>query len=322
VNKLIRQVVTGTIVLAGMGTIVIGQALESEAFALEEDFRYEIVTNESGQQFLADSYFDRGWIIGNGSYPGFPTQPPQPPNSDDPEYERKQQEYQRKQREYDNYQAYAAIFGWQLNNADELSNNPYLNASFLAGAFYEPDVTISAWAISPIVALENGAELSFDTRQLAYRFGDEPESVYPNRLEVRYNTTGSCRVNDSSSPECEGSSGGTRELNDALTVGDFTYQFLNNNGTPLVINPDLVPDGYPNVWTRFTGRISGLTQPTFGRIGFRYFVPEAGLNQTNASNIGIDNIRYQTPVPTPALLPGLFAIGWKTWRKRKYQAIA
>jgi probable HAF family extracellular repeat protein len=28
------------------------------------------------------------------------------------------------------------------------------------------------------------------------------------------------------------------------------------------------------------------------------------------------------PVPTPALLPGLLAIGWKTWRKRKQQAIA
>jgi hypothetical protein len=109
-----------------------------------------------------------------------------------------------------------------------------------------------------------------------------------------------------------------------LAVGDFTYQFLNNDGTPLVINPDLASDGpnsYPNTWTRYTGRISGLTQPTTGRIGFRYFVSKAGLNQANSSYIGIDNISYQTPVPTPALLPGLLAIGWKTWRKRKQQAI-
>jgi hypothetical protein len=269
-NKLGRRFLMGSIALAGMGTIVLGQALEAKAFLLEEDFRYEIGTNESGQQFLADSYFNRGWIVSNGSYPSFPTQPPNP---DDPEYARKQ-------REYDNYQAFAAIFGWQLNDADGLSNNPYLNASFAAGAFYEPDVTISAWAVSPVVALENGAELSFDTRQLAYRFEDEPNAAYPNRLEVRYNTTGSCPAN----PDCVDSNSSTRELNDALTVGDFTYQFLNNDGTPLVINPDLTPDGYPNAWTRFTGRISGLTQPTTGRIGFRYFVPKAGLDQTNASS--------------------------------------
>jgi hypothetical protein len=144
VNKLIRQVFTGTIVLVGMSTIVLGQALEAKAFLLEEDFRYEIGTDG----FLANSYFNRGWIIANSSYPSFP-ESPQMPN-------------------YDIYQAYASIFGWDLKDADVLSNNPYLSSGFLAGAFYEPDVTISAWAVSPVVALENGAELSFETRQLAY----------------------------------------------------------------------------------------------------------------------------------------------------------
>jgi hypothetical protein len=63
-----------------------------------------------------------------------------------------------------------------------------------------------------------------------------------------------------------------------------------------VINPDLTLEDYPDSWTRFTGRISGLTQPASGRIGLRYFVPEASyLSQSNASYLGIDNFRYQSP---------------------------
>jgi hypothetical protein len=322
VSKLIRRILTGTIVLAGMGAIVFGQGLEAKAFLLEEDFSYEIVTDESGQQFFANSMFDRGWTIENASYPALPGSPPTSPQENDPDYATKIKEYNRKRQEYDFYQSYGAKFGWTLNGGpgDGIStDNTYLATGFLAGALFEPDVTISTWAISPVVALENGAELSFNTRQQAYRFSDKPDAVYPNRLEVRYNTTGSC---SSASFECSSADGGIRELYEALNLGDFTYQFLNDDGTPLVINPDLEINGYPNKWMRVTGRISGLTQPASGRIGFHYFVPEASLSQNNASYIGIDNIRYQTPVPTPALLPGLLAIAWKNRRKRKHQAIA
>jgi hypothetical protein len=44
--------------------------------------------------------------------------------------------------------------------------------------------------------------------------------------------------------------------------------------------------------------------------------------KSTASNIGQKITYYYTPVPTPALLPGLLAIAWKNRRKRKHQAIA
>jgi hypothetical protein len=272
VSKLIRRILTGTIVLAGMGAIVIGTASNARAFVIENDFALD-----NGKPT---------WR-GNASAPA----------STQPGWE----------------------YGWVWMDYGEESGNTYLASGLEAGDYEKPNVTLSTWFIThQIVPLENGAEISFDTKQLF------PELLRPNRLEVRYNITGSCRFQDEQPADCEDTKADgiqTHEL--AATVGDFTYQFLKDDGTPLVINPDLTPEGYPNSWTRFTGRISGLTQPAFGRIGFRYFVPEASyVSQNNASYVGIDNFRYQTPVPTPALLPGLLAIAWKNRRKRKHQAIA
>jgi hypothetical protein len=274
VNKLIRRVLTGAIVLSGMGTIVVGTASTASAFIIENDF-----TLNNGKFILR----------GNASAPA----------STQPEWE----------------------FGWVWQDDTEIPDNTFLASGLEAGDYNQPDVTLSTWFITnEIVPLENGAEISFDTKQLI------PEALRPNRLEVRYNITDSCRYQDEQPADCEsGAPVGILTPELAATVGDFTYQFLKDDGTPLVINPDLTPEAYPNTWTRFTGRISGLTQPASGRIGFRYFVPEAALSQSNASYIGIDNFKYQTPpegVPTPAMLPGLLALGWKTWRKRKHQAIA
>jgi hypothetical protein len=304
VNKLVRQVLTGTIVLVGMGTIVLSFTGAAKAFVLEDDF-----------QSTAD--IASLWWKGNSSTPSLPTEAPTAPLEGDPDYDIKKERYDIEKAYYDWYQARGLYAGWAYNKEpiDDPTANGFWFSGFTAGPAYEPDVTINTWFISPIVPLENGSEISFDTRQL------QPDIA--NRLEVRYNITGSCRFQDEQPPECidrEGDGLVTPEL--AITVGDFIYQFLNEDGTPLVVNPELQPNGYPNEWTRFTGRINGLTQPTSGRLAFRYFVPEASFSQINGSVIGIDNVRYQTPVPTPALLPGLFAISWKTWRKRKHQAIA
>jgi hypothetical protein len=273
VNKLTRQILTGTIVFAGMGTIVLGSASTARSFVIENDF-----TLNNGKFILR----------GNASSPA----------STQPEWE----------------------FGWVWQDDTEISGNTFLASGLEAGDYNQPDVTLSTWFITnEIVPLENGAEISFDTKQLI------PEALRPNRLEVRYNITSSCRFQDEQPANCgDVAPDGLLTPELAATVGDFTYQFLKDDGTPLVINPDLIPEAYPNTWTRFTGRISGLTQPASGRIGFRYFVPKAALSQSNASYIGIDNFKYQTPpesVPTPAMLPGLFVIGYKTWRKRKHQAI-
>jgi hypothetical protein len=269
VNKLIRRVLTGTIVLVGMSAIIVGTSSTARAFVLENDF---------------DG--DNAWLVANGSSPV----------STDPNWE----------------------FGWfRTYDPDENPDNTFLYSGIEAGDYSKPDVTLNTWFITKeIVPLENGAEISFDTKQFL------PEYLRPNRLEVRYNITGSCRLQDDQPAACEDvKADGLQTPELAATVGDFTYQFLQDDGTPLVINPGLKPEAYPNAWTRFTGRVSGLTQPASGRIGFRYFVPKASLSQSNASYIGIDNLRYETPVPTPALLPGLFAIGCKSWRKRKHQTI-
>jgi hypothetical protein len=272
VNKLIRRVLTGTIVLAGMGAIVAGTASAARAFTLKNDF-----DPNNGKPF---------WM-GNASAPA----------STQPDWK----------------------YGWVSTYDAETPDNIYLISGLEAGDYDKPNVTLSTWLFTTeIVPLENGAEISFDTKQLL------PEYLRPNRLEVRYNITGSCRFQDDQPADCKAAQADGLQTHEfAATVGDFTYQFLKDDGTPLVINPDLTPEAYPNTWTRFTGRISGLTQPASGRIGFRYFVPQAALSQSNASYIGIDNFKYQTPpqgVPTPAMLPGLLALGWKTWRK--HQAIA
>jgi hypothetical protein len=322
VSKLIRRILTGTIVLTGMGAIVLSSTDAAKAFVLEDDFESTADTAPS-------------WFLGNSSAPSLLSvkapKAPKAPEEGDPNYDIEKAKYDIEKAKYDiekaKYDWYKAnglyngwgyakeIVGEPQENPDNNIINSFWLTSFAAGATFEPNVTISTWFISPIVTLENGAAISFDTKQF--------QPGIANRLEVRYNLTGSCRSQDQDPAECAPrDADGLLTLADAETVGDFTYQFLKDDGTPLVINPDLEPNGYFNEWTRFTGRINGLTQPTSGRLAFRYFVTEAGYYETNSSAIGIDNIRYQTPVPTPALLPGLLAIAYKNHRKRKHQAIA
>jgi hypothetical protein len=263
-----------------MGAIVVGTASTARAFVIENDF-------DSGKVF---------WT-GNASAPA----------STDSEWQ------------------YGWVSRYEPGTPATLTtpatpDNIFLFSGIEAGDYNQPNVTLSTWFVtSEIVPLENGAEISFDTKQFF-----PTELPRPNRLEVRYNITGSCRFQDDQPADCKDTKAdGIQTHEVAATVGDFTYQFLKDDGTPLVINPDLTLKDYPNSWTRFTGRISGLTQPASGRIGFHYFVPKASYSeQSNASYIGIDNFHYQTPVPTPALLPGLLAIAWKNRRKRKHQAIA
>jgi probable HAF family extracellular repeat protein len=47
-----------------------------------------------------------------------------------------------------------------------------------------------------------------------------------------------------------------------------------------------------------------------------------GINPDGNTEAWLAELDAPESVPTPALLPGLFAIGWKTWRKRKHQTIA
>lgn len=128
--------------------------------------------------------------------------------------------------------------------------------------------TISTWAMSPVINMQNGDTYSFYTRTV-----DAP--AFPDRLEVRRSGAGAS----------------TNVGATANDVGDFTNLLQS-------VNPGLTVTGYPNVWTQFSGTISGLAGPTSGRLAFRYFVTAGGPSGANSDYIGIDNFRY-TPIPEP-----------------------
>lgn len=124
--------------------------------------------------------------------------------------------------------------------------------------------TISNWLLTPELALKNGDQIKFWTRTAG-------TGAFPDRLEVRLSTSGA----------------GTNVGADVNSVGTFTTVLL-------TVNPNLVAGagGYPTVFTQFTATISGLGAPTTGRVGFRYFVTDAGLNGANSNLIGIDTFEY------------------------------
>ena len=133
--------------------------------------------------------------------------------------------------------------------------------------------TISNWLLTPPVALQNGATMTFYTRTV-----DAP--MFPDRLQVRMSTNGAS------------SNVGTT----ATDVGDFTTLLLD-------INPTYTTTGYPNVWTQFTVTVSGVPSPTTGRLAFRYFVENGGPTGANSDYIGIDTFQFNGacgPTPTPS----------------------
>jgi hypothetical protein len=143
-------------------------------------------------------------------------------------------------------------------------------ATSYAGANYNNTTgagNISDWLITPTLIFNNGDSLSFYTRTV-----DTP--TFADNLEVRFSDVGGTNV------------GGT-----AASVGDFTTLLLS-------VNPGLSSAGYPNTWTEYTATISGLSGPTSGAIGFRYFVTNGGPSGSNSDYIGIDTVTI-TAVPEP-----------------------
>ncbi|MEP7339944.1 MAG: choice-of-anchor J domain-containing protein [Acidobacteriota bacterium] len=136
---------------------------------------------------------------------------------------------------------------------------------------------ISNWLLTPEIGLKNGDVIKFWSRKPAVT------TDFPDRLEVRMSTAGaSTNVGASDT-----------------SVGDFTTLLLS-------INPTLTTGVYPQVWTQFTVTISGLGAATTGRVGFRYFVTNGGLNGANSDYIGIDTFEY-APVLSQAVIMGTSA---------------
>ncbi|WP_049793305.1 choice-of-anchor J domain-containing protein [Conexibacter woesei] len=132
--------------------------------------------------------------------------------------------------------------------------------------------TISNWLITPqITTLSDGDDVSFYTRTAA----DATE--YPDRLEVRVATGGTC------------SPGAT-----ATGLGDFTTLLLS-------VNPSLSTGVYPRAWTRYDVTLRGLPAGTStGCIAFRYHVTSSGPVGSNGNYIGIDTFSFVDDVTPPA----------------------
>ena len=142
-------------------------------------------------------------------------------------------------------------------------------SSFFAANFEDGDgvATISDWLITPRqTSLSSTDVLEFWTRTYTYA---PDKNVYPDRLEVRMSTNGSCNP------------GATAD-----GVGDFTTVL----GT---INPTLADDGYPRAWTKYSMPLVGLgTTNVSGCVAFRYFVTEGGPGGGNSNYIGLDSVAF------------------------------
>ncbi len=130
--------------------------------------------------------------------------------------------------------------------------------------------TISNWLFTPTRTFNNGDIITFYSKTVL------SSPMFPDRLEVRMSQAGnSLDVGNSST-----------------SVGDFTNVLL-------TINPNLTNIDYPTNWTQYIITISGLSGPTNGRIAFRYFVTDGGINGINSNYIGIDTYTYYSVAASP-----------------------
>jgi len=120
--------------------------------------------------------------------------------------------------------------------------------------------TISTWLLSPVLTLADATTVSFYTRTIA-------SSQWPDRLEVRLSLAGSS----------------TDVGTTATSVGTFTMLLAE-------INPNLAGGGYPTTWTQYQLPLIGVGAPQQGRLAFRYFVTDGGINGANSNYIGIDSL--------------------------------
>ena len=123
--------------------------------------------------------------------------------------------------------------------------------------------TISNWLLSPSITINNGDTFSFFTRK-------NNNSIHPDRLEIRLS-----------------------EMNESTNIGNYIAETGDFKKILLTINPNLSTTGYPTSWQKYTVTIEGLTKTIKGRIGFRYFAENAGIEAKNGDYIGIDSFEYK-----------------------------
>jgi len=151
---------------------------------------------------------------------------------------------------------------WFAGNPNQFP--PQASAGYIAANVNSTETggTISNWMMTPARVMTNGDTLQFWTRSM-------PGTTFPDRLQVRMSTAGTS----------------TNVGSSATSVGDFTTLLLD-------INPNYITGGYPEAWQQYLVTVSGLSAPTQGRFGFRYFVENGGPGAPRSTYIGIDELDF------------------------------
>jgi len=184
---------------------------------------------------------------------------------------------------------------WQ--NPTSVSGIPFISYSGTGTGYLWADYfstssavgTISNWAVSPEIKMQNGDKIIFYTRGELAQYQPTPTSPiittdFVNRLQVRINKTTSLNCGDGTDP-----GDFTTPL---LDINPFYNEFiLESFNDPADPRHNEALQAYPHVWTRFEATVIGLSEPTKGRFAFRYFIEEAG-NNGRGTSIGIDSVAY------------------------------
>jgi hypothetical protein len=216
--------------------------------------------------------------------------PPVPDQSFVEEFDTAQNAYNRGWR-FINRSELIGRTNWQ--NPTILTGIPFISYSGTGNGYLWADyqstsgaaVTISNWAVSPELIMQNGDKIVFYTRTELLFFNND-STDFVNRMQVRLNKTTSLNCGD-------GTDHGDFTV-PLLDINPFYYEFLksayNNPANPLY---QQARQAYPHVWTRFEATVVGLNGPTKGRFAFRYFTEGAG-NNGRGSSIGVDAVSYVT----------------------------
>jgi hypothetical protein len=142
--------------------------------------------------------------------------------------------------------------------------------------------TISNWLITPILNLQNGDVVTFYSR----KGGDGTGPIYPDRMEMRLNTTNTAAAGNPVGP---------------TGVGAFTTMAVS-------INPNLTTSDYPFVWTQYSYTMTGLTGVVPCKVGFRYFVTDGGPGGNNSDIIGLDTFSVDRTLGTADFFKSNFTV--------------
>src|SRR5471032_560205 len=179
------------------------------------------------------------------------------------------------------FQGHPAAFSAQQGAATS-----YIGADWESG---KDVAAISNWLILPTSTYHNGDTLSFYTRTVE-------NSIFPDRLEVRFSNVGGANV------------GATAD-----SVGSFSSLLLS-------VNPGQDAHVYPEAWTKYSVTLNGLSGATSGAFAFHYTLDDGGPSGTSSNYIGIDTVSI-TDVPEPStylmLGAGLGLVGLARKRKAK-----